>query len=182
MVTYIKWTVCVIACFFLWLGAPVAATASKAAYKETQWEELVPKTWRPDLAFDGLDINNLPDDDPRVEKAYEAFMAEWAKAPVNETMNGKRIKIPGFVAPLDWENFGELKEFLLVPYFGACIHLPPPPANQIIYIKLDKPLKGIQIMEPIWAYGIISVEKKESGNMGASGYSMKMDKMEPYTQ
>jgi hypothetical protein len=122
----------------------------------------------------------VPDDDPRVEKAFEAFVVEWANAPVNEAMNGQRIRIPGFIAPLDWGNNAELKEFLLVPYFGACIHLPPPPANQIIYVKMGKALKGMHAMDAIWAYGTISVEKNDSGSMGSSGYSMKIDKVESY--
>jgi hypothetical protein len=117
-----------------------------------------------------------------VEKAYEDFMAEWVKAPVNESMNGQRIRIPGFIAPLDWENDAELKEFLLVPYFGACIHLPPPPANQIIYVKMGKSLKGIRSMDAIWAYGTVYIEKNDSGSMGASGSRMKMDKVEPYSR
>jgi hypothetical protein len=169
-----------VVCGLLFQSAPTGVNASPSEYRNTEWEELVPKTWRPNLAFDGLDLENLPDNDPRVEKAYEAFMAEWAKAPVNEAVNGQRIKIPGFIAPLDWENDVALKEFLLVPYFGACIHLPPPPANQIIYVKMEKSLKGIRAMDAIWAYGTIYVEKNDSGSMGASGYSMTIDKVEPY--
>ncbi|MDR2489482.1 MAG: DUF3299 domain-containing protein [Desulfovibrio sp.] len=167
-------------CFFCQFS-PVTAISSQTPYKDTQWEELVPKMWRPDLAFDGLDLENLPDNDPRVAKAYEAFMAEWEKAPVNEAMDGQQIKILGFIAPLDWENDAELKEFLLVPYFGACIHLPPPPANQIIYVKMEKALKGVQLMDAVWASGIIYVERNDSGSLGASGYRMKIEKVEPYT-
>lgn len=181
MTSFAKWVFSFAVCCLLYSASPALA-AAPAPYREAQWEDLVPKTWRPDLAFDGLDIGNLPDDDPRVQKAYEKFMREWANAPTNQKVHGQRIKIPGFIAPLDWEKFTELKEFLLVPYFGACIHLPPPPANQIIYIKLEKPLKGFQIMEPIWAYGTISVEKTNSGDMGASGYTMKLDKAEAYSQ
>jgi hypothetical protein len=166
-------------CIFCY-SVPALGEVTQHPYQDTQWEELVPKSWRPEKAFEGLDIDNLPDGDPRVEKAYEAFMAEWTKAPANNEMNGKRIKIPGFVAPLDWENDAALKEFLLVPYFGACIHMPPPPANQIIYVKMDKPFKGINSMDAIWAYGTIFVEKNDSGDMGASSYSIKIDKMEPY--
>jgi hypothetical protein len=58
--------------------------------------------------------------------------------------------------------------------------MPPPPANQIIYVKMDKPLKGIHSMDAIWAYGTIFVEKNDSGSMGASRYTMKIDRVEPY--
>ncbi|MDR2503433.1 MAG: DUF3299 domain-containing protein [Deltaproteobacteria bacterium] len=180
MISYARVLLSFAICCILGYVAPSDGKAAAASYREAQWEELVPQSWHPELAFEGLDWENLSDDDPRVEKAFELFMAEWAKAPVNEQVDGQRIKIPGFVAPLDWENDAALKEFLLVPYFGACIHSPPPPANQIIYIRLEKPLKGIRSMDAIWAYGVILLEKNDSGSMGASGYSMRLDKVELY--
>jgi hypothetical protein len=183
MTNSVKCVVCCALCCLLWPAGsawPAAGEDAPASCRDVQWEELVPQDWHPEKLFEGLDFDALPDDDPRVEQAFAAFMAEWAKAPVNELMNGQRVRIPGFVAPLDWENFAELKEFLLVPYFGACIHLPPPPANQIIYVKLEKSLKGIRIMDPVWACGTLFVEKTDSGSMGASGYRMRIDNLEPY--
>ncbi len=182
MGSYFKWTMWVAVCWLSLQAAPAAGEADRASYREVPWEELLPNDWHPEKALEGLDFANLPDDDPRALKAYEAFAAELAKAPVNEKMDGRRIKIAGFVAPLDWENDTRLKEFLLVPYFGACIHVPPPPANQIIYIKMEKSLKGVQTMDTIWVHGTIFLEKNESGSMGSSGYSMKVDKIEPYIE
>jgi hypothetical protein len=183
MKAYVKPALCfAMCCVFLHNTSLVGESATADSYKEVQWDELVPESWNPEKAFEGLDLDSLPEDDynPRVEKAYEAFMEEWAKAPANEKISGQRIKISGFIAPLDWENDAELKEFLLVPYFGACIHLPPPPANQIIHVKTQKPLKGLRSMDAAWVYGTISVERHDSGSMGASGYSMALDKAEPY--
>jgi hypothetical protein len=161
-------------------AARAAPERAPDSYREIQWENMVPESWHPEKLLEGLDFSELSDDDPRVQKAFKKFTAEWAKAPVNEAMDGQRIRIPGFVAPLEWENEMELKEFLLVPYFGACIHLPPPPANQIIYVKLDEPLGGLRAMEAIWAHGTVFVERHDSGSMGAAGYRMKIDKVEPY--
>ena len=172
------------ACCFYWYVAPVAEQAAPAAadYQEIQWEELIPESWNPQKMFEDLGLNDLPanDYDSRVEKAYDAFMKEWAKAPVNEKMAGRRIRIPAFIVPLDWENDTELRELLLVPYFGACIHSPPPPANQIIHVKLKKPLEGLRAMDAVWAHGTIFVEKNDSGILGFSGYGMEMDRIEPY--
>ncbi|MDR1425024.1 MAG: DUF3299 domain-containing protein [Azoarcus sp.] len=153
-----------------------------ADYQEIPWEALIPESWNPQEVFTDLDLGNLPasDGDPRVEKAYDEFIKEWARAPVNEKMAGRRIKIPAFVVPLDWENDTELRELLLVPYFGACIHSPPPPANQIIHVRLKKPLGGLRAMDAVWAYGTISVEKNDYGVLGSSGYGMTVDKIEPY--
>jgi hypothetical protein len=159
-----------------------APRSAPLSYREIQWEEMIPASWHPEKFFEGIDFSELSDDDPRVQKAFKKFTAEWAKAPVNEEMDGQRIRIPGFVAPLEWENERELKEFLLVPYFGACIHLPPPPANQIIYVQLDEPLGGLRAMEAVWAHGTVFVERHDSGSMGSAGYRMKIDKVEPYRQ
>ena len=148
--------------------------------REVEWEELVPTSWRPEEIFDKLDLGRFSDNDPRANKALEAFNEAWRNAPANQALQGQCIKIPGFVVPLDWENDAQLKEFLLVPYFGACIHVPPPPANQIIYIKTDSPLKGIRSMDAVWVYGSVTVERNDSGYMGTSSYSMTPDKVEIY--
>jgi len=171
------------ACCAYWYVAPGAEQAASATdYQEVQWEELIPESWDPQKVFKDLGVNDLPasDYDPRVERAYDYFIKEWAKAPINEKMAGRRIRIPAFIVPLDWENDTELRELLLVPYFGACIHSPPPPANQIIHVRLEKPLGGLRAMDAVWAYGIIFAEKNDYGVLGAAGYGMTMDKLEPY--
>ena len=66
----------------------------------------------------------------------------WDNAPTNPKMDGARVRLPGYVVPLE-EVKGELKEFLLVPYFGACIHSPPPPANQIVHVTSQHAAEGL---------------------------------------
>ncbi|MDR0564272.1 MAG: DUF3299 domain-containing protein [Azoarcus sp.] len=157
--------------------------APPVSYKKTEWDNLIPESWNPEKTIEASGLNQFSDNDARrAEKIIKAIAEEWKNAPVNEQLNGQQIKIAGFVAPLEWENEKELKDFLLVPYFGACIHVPPPPANQIIYIKPEKPIKEIRAMDTIWVYGTIYVEKTDSGNMGVSGYRMKIDKVEPYRE
>ena len=64
---------------------------------------------------------------PRANELMERIQDLWKQAPVVESLHGRRVKLPGFVVPLDWNNDGsDLNEFLLVPYYGACIHVPPP--------------------------------------------------------
>ena len=99
-------------------------------------------------------------------------------APINPAMNGKSIKIPGFVVSLDGEGEA-LKEFLLVPYFGGCIHVPPPPANQIIHVKSVKAIKGVRTMDPVWISGVLNV-KPSSTEMGDAGYSLVAQSVEMY--
>ena len=71
---------------------------------------------------------------------------------------GKSIKIPGFAVPLEGDDgFENIDEFLLVPYFGACIHVPPPPPNQVIHVILDKPVHFEVISFAIWITGILEI-------------------------
>ncbi|MDR1976783.1 MAG: DUF3299 domain-containing protein [Campylobacteraceae bacterium] len=168
---------------FLWAFLFCYAFAIAApSYSEVTWDDLVPEDWHPEKIFDSLKIGELSDNDPRVKSVMDAFMKEWKKSPINPKIAGKRIKLPGYVAPLDWEDDKTLTEFLLVPYFGACIHVPPPPPNQIVYVKPRKPLKNISTMDTVWIYGQILIETNDSGSMGTSGYSMIADKVEPYKE
>ena len=71
---------------------------------------------------------------------------------------GKPIKIPGFAVPLEGDDgFENVKEFLLVPTFGACIHVPPPPPNQVIHVILDKPVYFEKLMYAVWVSGIVEI-------------------------
>ena len=71
---------------------------------------------------------------------------------------GKSIKIPGFAVPLEGDDgFENVKEFLLVPTFGACIHVPPPPPNQVIHVILDKPVYFEKLMYAVWVSGIVEI-------------------------
>ncbi|MDR0549744.1 MAG: DUF3299 domain-containing protein [Deltaproteobacteria bacterium] len=144
------------------------------------WEELVPPEWKPEEIFLDLKLNEMADDDPRVEAALEEFLKRWNAAPVNKKMSGRAIKIPGFVVPLDFEKT-EIAEFLLVPYFGACIHVPPPPPNQIVFVKAKGPLTGISAMEVVWVYGKMSLDRFQS-ELGGAGYTILADRVDVYRE
>ncbi|MDR2077137.1 MAG: DUF3299 domain-containing protein [Desulfovibrio sp.] len=153
---------------------------AQGGYKEIEWDDLIPSSWNPADAFAGMNLDEMEDDDPRVQLAFEKFRKMWDDAPVNPEIGETLIRIPGFVAPLDFEGEGGLKEFLLVPYFGACIHVPPPPANQIIHITMETPLMEVQAMEPVWVYGKIVIHRRDT-DMGGVGYALVPDRVEPYT-
>jgi len=71
---------------------------------------------------------------------------------------GKSVKIPGFAVPLEGDDgFEYVQEFLLVPTFGMCIHVPPPPPNQVIHVILDKPVHFEIILYAVWVTGIIEI-------------------------
>ncbi|MDR2349710.1 MAG: DUF3299 domain-containing protein [Deltaproteobacteria bacterium] len=169
--------------FFGPLSGPSAALAQKKAdYRDKGWliwDELVDPAWDPETIFQDLKVNEMTDDDPRVDEIIEEFLRRWNDAPINEAMDGEKIKIPGFVVPLDFEET-RIREFFLVPFFGACIHVPPPPPNQIIYVKSEKGLKGMAVMDVVWVYGKIRTDRFESEALGAAGYTLPADIVEPY--
>jgi hypothetical protein len=154
------------------------APAAMQSYKEITWEGLVPKNWDPAQLMKGLDLNKLSDSDPRAMEALEKMRKAWSEAPVEPSLNGARIRIAGFLVPLDAQR-GQVKEFLLVPYFGACIHTPPPPANQIIHAVAVKPLKEVQVMSAVWVSGTLETARSTS-EFGDSGYRLKADMLAPY--
>jgi uncharacterized protein len=158
---------------------PPAAGAPGEARTVT-WEELVPKGWDPFKDFRGGEKASLIGEGSAKEAEMMKQMRDiWDTAPVRDELNGQRIRLPGYVVPLDGSGAGgTLKEFLLVPYFGACIHTPPPPANQIVHVTLKKPMK-MRTMDVVWISGEVSTQRKNS-DMGMSGYAMRVDKVEPY--
>jgi hypothetical protein len=160
-------------------AAGVAGQPAAAAYKDATWEDLVPKDWDPLKKFRDAKVAGLSDADPKVVQLMNEMRAAWDNAPTVPTMDGAAIKLPGYVVPLE-EVKGELKEFLLVPYFGACIHTPPPPANQIIHVVMDKPVKGVRSMDAVWASGTLAAARRDTA-MGTSGYSMRAAAVVPYT-
>jgi hypothetical protein len=91
-------------------------------------------------------------------------------------LNGKRVKLGGYVVPLDFEAT-TIKEFLLVPFVGACIHVPPPPANQIVYVKSDKGFEISGQFDPVWVTGTIKTETAFTG-LADAGYSLDADSVE----
>lgn len=103
-------------------------------------------------------------------------------------LNGRVIKLPGYVLPLDFDG-SLVKSFLLVPYVGACIHAPPPPPNQIVYVKLEHGFKSPEVFAPVWVTGNISTGTKTTsltlvdGSTDVNfGYSLQATKVELFEE
>jgi uncharacterized protein len=99
-------------------------------------------------------------------------------APVVESLGGKRVHIGGYVVPLSFEAT-RVTDFLLVPFVGACIHVPPPPANQIIYVKIDQGFDVKGTFDPVWVTGTLTVTPTFTG-LADAGYSLEAEKVEPH--
>lgn len=159
--------------------AAPAAAATPGQPRLISWEELVPKDWDPAKAFKDIDLSKLDDADPRASELLVKLQEASNNAPTNPALNGVEIKIPGFLVPLE-ENNGQVSEFLLVPYFGACIHTPPPPANQIIHVRTASATKGLRAMDTIWITGKLQTVRNDS-MMGVSGYHVTANSVTRYT-
>jgi len=157
---------------------PAVAKAAPGQPRQIAWEELVPKDWDPAKEFKGMDLSALNDGDPRANELLMKMQEVSNNAPTNPAMNGAEIKIPGFIVPLE-EAKGEVTEFLLVPYFGACIHTPPPPANQILHVVTPKGAK-FRAMDTVWVTGKLQTLRNDS-MMGVSGYHVNASSVTKYT-
>ncbi|MDW3687220.1 DUF3299 domain-containing protein [Cupriavidus sp. CV2] len=155
-----------------------APAAPDPALREIDWQALLPKGWDPLAPFKGLKLDALEDGDPRAQIALYRARQYWKNAPVESRIDGAAVRIAGFVVSLDGEGEA-IREFLLVPYFGACIHVPPPPANQVIHVRTDKPLAGLRTMDTVWISGAMRVERADT-MMGHAGYAMPAARVEPY--
>ena len=152
-------------------------TAVPVAAKDPQilmWDEMVPEN---ELASPPL----IPDPEagsPFAEEGDPLGGWTYGTEPV-VALDGKYVKLPGFVVPLESDEGGLLDEFLLVPYFGACIHVPPPPPNQIVYVRLEEPYELTNIWDPYWIIGTIET-KPYSGDIAQTVYQMTGERVEKY--
>ena len=104
----------------------------------------------------------------------------------NAELDGQIVRIPGYALPLEHRNTG-IKDLLLVPYVGACIHVPPPPANQIIYVTLKTGYVSTNLYEPVWITGRIKIKATNQsltyvdGTAGIdTAYTLEGEQVEPY--
>ena len=99
---------------------------------------------------------------------------------VVEDLDGAIIRMPGYILPLDLQAGNRINEFLLVPYYGACIHTPPPPPNQMVYVRTGG--DGVLVEElwaPVWVEGTLNAEKKLS-DVADAAYTLDLSEIEPY--
>lgn len=121
------------------------------------------------------ELKNLP------KSLTDPYQKALVSTDVKKEMNGKAIKIPGFIVPLDFSSEKKIKNFFLVPYFGACIHVPPPPPNQIIYVSSEKPFQLKNLYDPYWISGTLKTTSV-TNDMAIAAYSMVMKTMEIYEE
>ena len=155
-----------------------SADSTGSPYKKINWSSLVPTGWNPMAGIELGNYSKYGDGDPRATDALKKLQEAWNNAPVNRSLDNAKIRISGYIIPLDAEQ-GKVKEFLLVPYFGACIHTPPPPPNQIIHVTAVAPVDGLRMMDAVWVNGSMKTMRTETG-LGTAGYQIDAVAVAPY--
>ena len=152
---------------------------------EIEWDDLAPADFDPDELFQSItekySIDELADDDPRAQQIQSEIDDIWSNAPVVKSLDGRKVRLPGLIIPLEGDG-KRVSEFLLVPYFGACIHVPPPPSNQIVYVTDDsKKAEVREVYDAVWVTGTLRIDHNHR-DMGDSSYSIVADMVMPYEE
>lgn len=174
-------SLCLLACG--WLPFPVAAveTLNGQNVETIDWETLLPA----DFDFESVygseeELSNLDDFDPEAQRRLDAMMQALKSTPVVPELDGRMVRLPGFVVPLEGDG-QTVTTFFLVPWFGACIHTPPPPSNQIVYTHYEPGTQLDNLYDAVWVTGVLQVEDF-SHELASSGYRLEAYRIEPYTE
>jgi hypothetical protein len=156
------------------IGSGALATLPRPAFaalpREITWDDLIP---------DGVPYAEIISEGDRDEErdTWSPIFDENAMK-LNDDLKDTIVKIPGYIVPLDLTLSG-LTSFVLVPYVGACIHTPPPPPNQLIYVTTDIPWTQDNMWDAVWITGLLGHETT-STDVAETGYTLSAQKIEIY--
>ena len=147
---------------------PQAALARTAT--EITWDDLIP----PGVPYSEIIGEGTVDP---INDTWRPIFDTNAKK-LNPSLNGAYIKMPGFIIPIDLSTDG-VTSFVLVPYVGACIHTPPPPPNQLVFVTTNTPWPSDDLWEAVWVTGQMQHEFHTT-DVAETGYLLNADAMETY--
>lgn len=149
------------------------------APKDLTWSEMIP----PDAPPEVPNMKPLHDlsqmSDALAAESAPAAKQDLPNAPVVKSLDGQSVRLPGYIVPLEVNEAGRTTDFLLVPYFGACIHVPPPPSNQIVHVTSEVGVKLDELYQPYWIEGAMQV-KPSTSELADAGYQMAAQKIYVY--
>lgn len=158
-------------------AAPTVWAQSRGQYRTLQWDDLLPEGWNPQAAMAGIDASRVPEGSPQELELQRKMRKIWDSAPVRAELAGERVRLAGYVVPLEYST-GAIRDFLLVPYFGACIHSPPPPANQIVMVTMQRAVR-VRTMDACWVAGVLGAQQSNT-DWGVSGYILSGHQVDEY--
>lgn len=178
------------------------SSAIAKTFDTLEWVDLIPKSDLDALLNPPQSLAAIPDGSPEdiipidllanaVEQAIndvqnsfsdeeQAYYSALTSTKINSELADKDVRLAGFVVPVEYGDDQVITEFFLVPYFGACIHVPPPPPNQIVYVKYPKGLTLEALYDPFWIEGRLHTEIVEN-DLALSAYSFSAAGVKPYT-
>ncbi len=116
--------------------------------REITWKELIPAGLTREKMRKGKSI----DEDKQFGIIYDVNIFK-----PRADLHGQLVRIGGFTLPLEMDG-EKAVEFLLVPFVGACIHVPPPPPIQIIYVKFPEGYKSRALYDAVWVTGRLATK------------------------
>ncbi len=151
------------------------STPSSPAYLDLSWADLLPEGEAERIAelmqvqaiqngFDHFGLERMPQ--------IQTFNTV-------EALDGRRVRIGGYVLPFDFTGSGTINRFLLVPYVGACIHVPPPPPNQLVYVTADTPVEIGGLWHPVFVEGVMRTARHDN-DLGDTAYTLELIEITPY--
>ena len=166
--------------------------ALAADYEEIDWVALMPEDDLSALLNRPEILNNIADgsaadsiDDFASKQLEDEQAQRYQQALVStrviDEFDGKAIRIPGFIVPLEQNEEQKATAFFVVPYFGACLHMPPPPPNQILYVEYKEGVAVENLYDPYWFEGTVKIDNHESA-LGTSAYSLVLDSVTLYEE
>ena len=170
----------------------IQTTLPASAFKTVEWIDLMPKEdldallAPPSYVTDVEDGSFEDEISNQIQNSIAAasddrYQQALASTRIIPEMEGQAIRIPGFIVPLEFNDEQTITQFFLVPFFGACIHVPPPPPNQIIFVNYPKGLKLDALYDPFWISGVLKTTLVEN-EMATAAYSLQMQSFEAYTE
>ncbi len=151
------------------------ATQSTPAFLDLAWADLLPEG-------EAERINQLMQLQA-LQQGFDHFgtdrMPQLQTFEVVEALDGERVRIGGYVLPFDFTGSREVSRFLLVPYVGACIHVPPPPPNQLIFVTTTEPIQVQGLWDPVYVEGIMRTQRHDN-ELGDTAYTLELIEITPY--
>ncbi len=161
----------------------LVACLARAEPPETDWLDLLPPEDRQALE----DMPEISHDTPEADGNFAAKgglkQSQDMPAVMHSTktvpaLDGKRLRLGGYPVPLETDAKGRNTLFFLVPYPGACIHVPPPPPNQIVLVRYPRGIPLKDLYEPLWVSGTLKVETV-SNDLADAAYALDAQQVRP---
>lgn len=171
----------------------IAPVTDQTEFVIVEWEQLIPfeeleAILNPPEYIEGIIDGSIEDQVQNSiqklmnsEAANNAYEQALVSTNVITEMDGKNVRIPGFIVPIEFIGEKKVSKFFLVPYFGACLHMPPPPPNQIVYVETEHGITLESLYDPFWVSGKLST-KIFADETAKAAYTMQMVEMELYDE